>query len=312
MVKGLLEGSANDAEAVENPIEPMEPVTETANDLEDSEPSLEELLASVEKLSTDGGEFSSSEEEDSEEDLEQPLSGEGETTEMTDEESMELMANINPVQPAEPEESRVDEEGSSELPDPPEEPIVLEAEEKPEASSDTDDDIMDQMIRGVEDLKDSVQSSSPPVEEDISFEEEAGSNELQEDEEDFSFQFNEEETGTEELPEGEEVLNYTEEPEIFAEVRQHKLDNSEDLDSTFKEIVMGGGPARSREVEQSTELSSLGGIVPEPEDLLECITPGTFTEVGKRPATPEDIKENLDQISEFSDQGLDREMKSLQ
>ena len=309
MVKALLEGS----NAKTAPIEPSksESASEATSDLDDSEPSLEELLESVEKLSTDGGEFSSSEEEDSEEDseedIEQPLSGEGEITEMTDEESMELMANINPIEPPEPEESL--EEDSPEPPDLVEEPTVPEAEE---ILADTDDDIMDQMIRGVEDLKESVQSSESPEEENFSFEEEAGSKERLEDEEDFSFQFKEEEPDSEELTVAEEVLNYAEEPEIFAEVRQHKLDNSEDLDSTFKEIVMGGGPARSREVEQSTELSSLGGIVPEPEDLLECITPGTFTEVGKRPATPEDIKENLDQISEFSDQGLDREMKSLQ
>ena len=32
------------------------------------------------------------------------------------------------------------------------------------------------------------------------------------------------------------------------------------------------------------------------------IAPGAFSEVGKRPATPEDIKENLDAISGFSDQ----------
>jgi hypothetical protein len=43
---------------------------------------------------------------------------------------------------------------------------------------------------------------------------------------------------------------------------------------------------------------------------LECIAPGTFSEVGKRPSTPEDVKEGLDYISDLSDQS--REMNSLQ
>jgi hypothetical protein len=159
----------------------------------------------------------------------------------------------------------------------------------------SDNDLMDQMIRGVEDLKESVQSPKPSEEED-----------------DFPFEFNDAESDLEELQEDrdvEEASNYSDEPEIFAEVRQRNMDNMEDLDSTFKEIVMGGSPAQHEEVEG--ELSSLGGVVPEPEDLLERISPGTFSEVGKRPATPEDIKENLDYIYELSDQHQDREMASL-
>jgi hypothetical protein len=35
------------------------------------------------------------------------------------------------------------------------------------------------------------------------------------------------------------------------------------------------------------------------------MAPGAFSEVARRPVTPEDIKENLDYISGFSDQGRD-------
>jgi len=216
------------------------------------EPSLEELLASVEELSAQGGEFSSPE---------------GEATELTEEESLELMANIKPM-------------GLPEAPEPLENPVGLEPEEEVEVLSGTDDDIMDQMIRGVEELRESVQPPGSPEEEVFPFEEEEPDSERPQ----------------------EEVLVFAEEPEIFAEIRPHKLDNLDELDSTFKEIVMGGSPAHHEEQAHSAELSSLGGIVPEPENLLERIAPGAFSEVGKRPATPEDIKENLDAISGFSDQ----------
>jgi hypothetical protein len=81
----------------------------------------------------------------------------------------------------------------------------------------------------------------------------------------------------------------------------------------FKEIVTGGRGDRDpvHHEERGVELSSLGGIVPEPEDLLEHIAPGALLEVGKRPATPEDIKENLDYISGFTDQDRARDVAPL-
>jgi len=172
----------------------------------------------------------------------------------------------------------------SELSETLEEPVAPEPEEEaPIASSNTDDDIMDQMIRGVEELKESVQPSSPGSEED----------------EEFSFV----------EPESDELESYNaEEPEIFAEVRPRKMDDMDDLDSAFKELSGGGRPDQGSHEEKRPELSSLGGIVPEPEDLLEHMAPGAFSEVGKRPATPEDIKENLDYISGFSDQGNPSDM----
>ena len=245
MVKSLL--GTSDEGSVE-----LTDKTVSDQNASEPEPSLEELLASVEELSAEGGEFSSPE---------------GEATELTEEESLELMANIKPM-------------GLPEAPEPLENPVGLEPEEEVEVLSGTDDDIMDQMISGVEELRESVQPPGSPEEEVFPFEEEEPDSERPQ----------------------EEVLVFAEEPEIFAEIRPHKLDNLDELDSTFKEIVMGGSPAHHEEQAHSAELSSLGGIVPEPENLLERIAPGAFSEVGKRPATPEDIKENLDAISGFSDQ----------
>ena len=245
MVKSLL--GTSDEGSVE-----LTDKTVSDQNASEPEPSLEELLASVEELSAEGGEFSSPE---------------GEATELTEEESLELMANIKPM-------------GLPEAPEPLENPVGLEPEEEVEVLSGTDDDIMDPLIRGVEELRESVQSPGSPEEEVFPFEEEEPDSERPQ----------------------EEVLVFAEEPEIFAEIRPHKLDNLDELDSTFKEIVMGGSPAHHEEQAHSAELSSLGGIVPEPENLLERIAPGAFSEVGKRPATPEDIKENLDAISGFSDQ----------
>jgi CheY-like chemotaxis protein len=295
MVKSLLEAPYTNEEAA--PVELTEPesiekdelelASEASGDTDESEPSLEELLASVEKLSTDGTTEDGIADANDEAEL-LPASGEDEAPELED----------LPVELSEPVSLSVEDPTETmDLPEPLSEPVSPEPEEE---LPDTDDDIMDQMIRGVEDLKESVQHSVSDVEE------EPESNEL----EDVSFE--EQEPESEEMPGVEEGLNYSEEPEIFAEVRQRKVDNMDDLDSTFKEIVMGGGSTHQNEVEQSSELSSLGGIVPEPEDLLERIAPGTFSEVGRRPATPEDIKENLDQISDFSDQDLDHDMKSLQ
>ena len=281
MVKSLLQTSSGDEGAVM-----LSGADLVEEEPQEEEPSLEELLASVEELSAEGGEFSSPE---------------GEATELTEEESLELMANIKPMglpeapDSPEPVELSAEEEVSdlakedlmepmelSEAPEPLENPVGLEPEEEVEVLSGADDDIMDQMIRGVEELRDSVQSPDSPEEE--------------------AFPFEGEELGSERPPELGEVLAFTEGPEIFAEIRPHKLDNLDELDSTFKEIVMGGSPAHHEEQAHSAELSSLGGIVPEPENLLERIAPGAFSEVGKRPATPEDIKENLDAISGFSDQ----------
>ena len=226
--------------------------------------------------------------------------------ELTDEESMELMANIRPMgSPESPEpvelsaEDEVLEEAQPLAVD--DETVALtdeelvepmELSEVPEPLEDAglepetelaDDDIMDQMIRGVEELKESVQP----------FESDSGKDE------DFSFVD----------PESDELESCAaEEPEIFAEVRPRKMDDMDDLDSAFKELSMGGRLSPTDQEEKRPELSSLGGIVPEPEDLLEQMAPGAFSEVGKISSTPEDIKENLDYIAGFSDQDNARDL----
>ncbi|HIK58354.1 MAG TPA: response regulator [Nitrospinaceae bacterium] len=161
----------------------------------------------------------------------------------------------------------------------------------PETLSDLDapEPSLEDLLASVEKLSNEGVSTPNAEEEDLSFEKNPDSEEIQE-------------------PEG--ALYYAGEQEIFAEVRQRKLDNMEDLDSSFKEIVRAGGPAHQKEIADTTELSSMGGIIPEPKDLLECIAPGTFSEVGKRPLTSEDVKGSLDYISDLSDQS--GEMNSLQ
>ncbi|MEO2043083.1 MAG: response regulator, partial [Nitrospinaceae bacterium] len=144
----------------------------------------------------------------------------------------------------------------------------------PETLSDLDapEPSLEDLLASVEKLSNEGVSTPNAEEEDLSFEKNPDSEEIQE-------------------PEG--ALYYAGEQEIFAEVRQRKLDNMEDLDSSFKEIVRAGGPAHQKEIADTTELSSMGGIIPEPKDLLECIAPGTFSEVGERPSTSEDVKGSL-------------------
>ena len=270
MVKSLLDGSFCDddvavsgADLEAKPVEleltgsksteqledGMEVTSEFLGDLTVSapqeQPSLEELLDSVEKLSTDGMKTSDLKDEEPSEDG---------TPAVMDRE-LELSELLQ-----EPHESEEELQASA-------------------TSSENDDDIIDQMIRGVEELKESAQSLDLNVEEAEVF---PG----------FGA----------DTPE-----DYVEGPEIFAEVRPGKMDNMDDLNSTFQELAMGSSTGQTNQEEKPPELSSLGGIVPEPEDLLELIAPGTFSEVGRRPVTPEDIKENLDYISRFSDQdgGLD-------
>ncbi len=311
MVKSLLEAPSNDENAVllsadaltaeEGPVELtdseiiekllQEEDAESASGMSadsnvpelDNEPSLEELLESVERLSLEG--LATSDEAVLVEPPEQHV--------LDEEEAPALIAEESPGELPEPmplAAEELQEELQGEFSEPLEEfeePVDLEAEEILEVSS--DDDIMDQMIRGVEELKDSVLSAESSAQKPE------------------TLFYDEDETGATELREVGEASEFTDEPEIFAEVRPGKLDNMDDLDSTFKEIVLGGrgNSALSREIERPAELSFLGGVVPEPEDLLESLAPGTFSEVGRRPATPEDIKENLDYISRFADQDRD-------
>ncbi len=207
MVNSLLEGSSGDEDAallsdskivgqpveeseiVGQPVEETERAAEISSNLKvsesEEEPSLEELLASVEKLSIAGTEIS----------------------DLVDEE-LQVSA--------------------------------LQSE---------DDAIMDQMIRDVEELKESVQSRYPAAEEA----------------EAFPFLG----SGADEP----EDMGYTDGPKTFAEVGKPRVDNMDELDSAFKELAMGGRPDSTNQEEEHPALSSLGGVVLEPEDLLEDIAP---------------------------------------
>ena len=311
MVKSLLAGASGeavsaagadlgDAETIEQSLEGTEEVSEIISNLKvpemQEEPSLEELLDSVEKLSTDG--MGNTDEVDdgvpfedetlalTDEEPDQPVESPAEHS--ADDEALDLPDLMEPVspelvapEPTVPEPAVPEPVAPMELADflddtpaPEEELSVAQPENK-------DDDIMDQMIRGVEELKESVLSSDPVAEEAFPF---AESDEP-------------------------EDMSYADGPEIFAEVGQRKMDNMDDLDSAFRELSAGGRGANHEE--KRPELSSLGGIVPEPEDLLEHMAPGAFSEVSRRPSTPEGIKENLDYMSGFSDQDRDLEPRDL-
>jgi CheY-like chemotaxis protein len=289
MVKSMLNGLSDDdidhleIDLVENHIESSdleitkqpEDNVKLASEFVDSlkvpksqeEPSLEELLDSVEKLSTDGMKTSVFEDDGKEE-----ISERG-TRAVVDREP-----ELN-----EPLELSTSDEVLDLLEDDSIDPKSFNTEKDLDATlplSESDDDIMDQMISGVEELKKSVKIAEPEAEETEVF--------LGDD-----------------LVEPED---YIEEPEIFSEVRPRKMDDIDDLNSTFKELAMGSSPGETSEEENRPELSSLGGIVPEPEDLLERIAPGAFSEAGRRHAIPDDIKDSLDYISEFPSQ--DKELNS--
>ena len=83
--------------------------------------------------------------------------------------------------------------------------------------------------------------------------------------------------------------------EVYAEVQTRKMENLDDLDSAFKEIVSGKKKQQQAATPKTKkqEMSLLGGIIPEPEDLLERMAPRAFSESGRRPYTNEEINENL-------------------
>jgi CheY-like chemotaxis protein len=212
----------------------------------DDEPTLEELLESVEMLSTD-------------------------SMEMVD----DLIEDISP--PDEPVES-LEEEALTPLEESPGEEIIKE----PPAA--IDDDILSQMIQ---DVGSEISSEPDPI---VSSNDDILGEMAQELETQLEEQAPEPELSSEEpVLEDEEIFG--EDFEVYAEVQPQKMESFDDLDSAFKEIV-------SYDVTQPVEtkegkISVLGGIVPEPEDLLEKMAPGAFAGTEKRPQSPEEIREHL-------------------
>ena len=99
------------------------------------------------------------------------------------------------------------------------------------------------------------------------------------------------------------LLDEFEEPEmeeqtfsedVYAEVQPRNRGNPEDLDSAFKEIV--AGDLKQQSVSSSnikeSEMSFLGGIIPKPEEPLERVNPGAFSEPERRHHLAEEVDKN--------------------
>ena len=93
--------------------------------------------------------------------------------------------------------------------------------------------------------------------------------------------------------------------DVYAEVQTRKMENLDDLDSAFKEIIAGDTKRQAAVSSESKEpeMSALGGIVPEPEDLLERMAPGAFSESERRHHSPDEFNENLNAITNSSSFG---------
>jgi CheY-like chemotaxis protein len=210
----------------------------------DEEPSLEELLESVEKLSTDSMEMTNAPAED--------ISPPDELVESVEEEAVPSFE-----EPLEEEFEDINEESSTVI----------------------DDDILSQMIQDVES---EISSEPAPT---ASSDDDVLGDMIQE----VETQLEEPELATEE-PALEDPESFEEDFEVYAEVRPQKMESFDDLDSAFKEIISGDAkqPVEIKEV----GMSVLGGIVPEPEDLLEKMAPGAFSGTERRPHSSEEIREH--------------------
>ncbi len=271
MVTRVMEGGIA-MEAEDEPSLPESSIADEPNS--DDEPSLEELLASVEKLSTDSMEIT----EDPIEGIDDvPLPIEEDPSAVSDDDILGQM-----IQEVEDEIS----------PDP-----------APVTSS--DDDILGDMIQEVEN---EISSDPAPV---TSSDDDILGNMIQEVQTELEESSTEPELASPELasPELEEPAleeqDFSEDFEVYAEVQAGKMENLDDLDSAFKEIVAGDAKNSSivfSEVKE-TGMSALGGIVPEPENLLERMAPGAFSESERRPHTADEINENLNAITNSSSFG---------
>ena len=85
--------------------------------------------------------------------------------------------------------------------------------------------------------------------------------------------------------------------EILAEVQTRELDNLDDLNIAFKKILAGESKQDLSLGIRESEISHLGSIVPEPEDLLEKMAPSFFSDKGERLHTADEISENIKSIS---------------
>ncbi|MEK9629983.1 MAG: response regulator [Nitrospinota bacterium] len=299
MVTQVMEGAQAKAPAEEVLVDEVAPVEEPEAD---AEPSLEELLESVEKLSTDALDIADEKEPVEEiEDLPTPVepveAHEPEEVPEVEEEIIEEPSTVidddilsGMIQDVGKEISQdaaapaVSDEGISG-----DQVAEVEEEIAPEPAFTGDNDILGEMIHEVETELEEQGSEPEPVLEEQTFDNDILGEMIQEVETELEEKVSEPEPVFEEQ---------TFSDEVFAEVQPRKMDNLDDLDSAFKEIVAREAkkePVSQVEAKES-EMSALGGIVPEPEDLLERMAPGAFSESERRPHTPEEIDENLNSI----------------
>ena len=153
-----------------------------------------------------------------------------------------------------------------------------------EPSTAIDDDILSQMMQDVES---EISSEPTPI---VSSNDDVLGEMIQEVETQLEEGIPEPELAPEE-PVLEDEENFEEDFEIYAEVRSQKMESLDDLDSAFKEIV--SGDAKQPVEMKEAGMSVLGGIVPEPEDLLEKMAPGAFSGAERPPHSSEEIREHL-------------------
>ena len=96
---------------------------------------------------------------------------------------------------------------------------------------------------------------------------------------------------TEENAQGEQ--SFEDNLEVLSEVQTRELDNLDDLNIAFKEILAGESKQELSLRIGESEISHLGSIVPEPEDLLERMAPSFFSDEEERTHTADEISENM-------------------
>jgi CheY-like chemotaxis protein len=234
----------------------------------DDEPSLEELLESVERLSTDSMEMT--------DDPVENISPPAELVESVEEEAVPPFEEHEDIV-KEPSAAIDDDILSQMIQD-----VENEISSEPAPIASSDDDILGQMIQEVES---EISSEPAPI---ASGDDDILGQMIQGVETQLEEQAPEPELATEE-PVLEE--RFAEDLEVFAEVRPQKMESFDDLDSAFKEIV--SGDAKQPVEIKEAGMSVLGGIVPEPEDLLEKMAPGAFSGADRRPHSPEETREHL-------------------
>ncbi len=87
--------------------------------------------------------------------------------------------------------------------------------------------------------------------------------------------------------------------DVIAEVQPRNRENLDNLDSAFKEIVAGDSQQQSVATSniKESEMSALGGIIPEPEEPLERMAPVASSKSERRPHPAEEIDENQNAIT---------------